>query len=335
MPPWHAEAAPGTFVNDRSLTPAERDVIVKWADGGAPKGDPKFLPPAPVFPEGWEIGKPDAVFTMAKEYAVPESGTIPYQFFTVKTDLTEDKWIQAIEVRPGARAVVHHVLVFASEPGREVKSPGYHQVEPKLPPAAVRGPGSLIATTAPGTNAMVFPAGTAIKVRAGATLIFQMHYTTNGKAAVDRTSVGMIFAKEPPAVEMRTSAFVNPLFVLPAGKAGTQVNAVIEFDEDAEIHALFPHTHLRGKSWEYRLVYPDGRKEVVLSVPKYDFNWQTYYIYAKPLAAPKGSRLEASAVYDNSAANPWNPDPTKDIRWGPQTWEEMQYTGINYTLKNK
>lgn len=335
MPPWHAEAAPGTFVNDRRLTAAERETLIRWADAGAPKGDPKHLPAPPVFPEGWEIGKPDAVFTMAKDYAVPESGTIPYQFFTVKTDFTEDKWIQAIEVRPGARSVVHHVLVFATAPGTEKKPLGYQQVTPKLPAGATRGPGALIATTAPGTNAMVFPAGTAIQVKAGATLMFQMHYTTNGKSAVDRTSVGMIFAKQPPQVEMRTSAFINPLFVLPAGTAGTQVDSAIEFDEDAEIHALFPHTHLRGKSWEYRLVYPGGRKEVVLSVPKYDFNWQTYYIYAKPLAAPKGSRLEASAIYDNSAANKWNPDPGKNVRWGAQTWEEMQYSGINYTLVKK
>ena len=333
MPPWHATQAHGVFSNDRRLSERDKDTLIRWADGGAPKGDPKDLPPAPKFADGWEIGTPDAVISMPREFEVPESGTIAYQFFEAPTNFTEDKWVQAIEVRPGARAVVHHVLVFCREPGTR-RPPGFTQIEPRLPGAASQRelPGSLIATTAPGTNAMTFKPGTAMRIKAGASLAFQVHYTSNGTAAKDRTSVGLIFAKPPPQQEIRNSAFVNPLFVIPPGADNQQVDSAIQFSEDSHIWALFPHTHLRGKSWEYRLVYPDGRSEAVLSVPKYNFNWQTYYVFAKPIAVSKGTRLEATAHYDNSIGNKWNPDPKATVRWGPQTWEEMQYSGITYSV---
>jgi len=191
---------------------------------------------------------------------------------------------------------------------------------------------TLLAMTGAGTNAMVYQPGTAMRVPAGAKIRFQIHYTTMGKEISDRSSVGMIFAKQPPEFEMHTSAFVNPTLVLPPGAADAIVPSAIQFDEDVHITALIPHTHLRGKSWNYTIIYPDGRTETVLPVPHYDFNWQTYYIFTRPLAVPKGSRLEAVAHYDNSANNKSNPDPTKEVHWGEQTWDEMQYTGINYTI---
>ena len=345
MPPWHATQPRGTFLNDRRLTDAEKDTLIRWAKDGAPQGDPKDLPPTPTFTEGWEIGAPDVILSMAKSYEVPPSGTINYQYFTVPTNFNEDKWVQAIEVRPGTRSVVHHVLVFLREPGAQPRQNAFVQVTPPIKAEALRphdpnesqsGDRSksltLAATTAPGTNAMTFRPGTAIRIKAGAVLVFQIHYTANGKVASDTTSVGMIFAKEPPRQEIRNSAFINPSFILPAGDSNKAVDSAIQFTEDSHIWALFPHTHLRGKSWDYRLVYPDGRTETVLAVPKYDFNWQTYYLFATPLAVPKGSRLEATAHYDNSAANAWNPDPKVDVRWGEQTWQEMQYSGITYTV---
>ena len=179
---------------------------------------------------------------------------------------------------------------------------------------------------------MTYGPGDAIRIKAGATLLFQIHYTANGTATTDQTSVGIIFAKEPPRREIRNNAFMNPQLVLPAGATDQAVESAIVFNEDAHITALFPHTHVRGKGWEYRLVDPDGKSEVILPVPKYDFNWQTYYIFSKPLAVQKGSRLEATAHYDNSAGNPSNPDPTVEVHWGEQTWQEMQYTGITYYL---
>jgi hypothetical protein len=346
MPPWHAAAPKGTFANDRRLSDQDRDTIIKWVDAGAPKGDPKDLPPAPKFPDGWEIGTPDLVLSMPSEFEVPASGTVNYQYFQVPTNFTEDKWVQAVEVRPGARSVVHHVLVFCREPGAP-RPAGFVQIVPKMTGLGgphehgdghgerPRGPGALLATTAPGTNAMVFKPGTALLVKAGATLLFQIHYTSNGVATRDRSSVGLIFARQPPEQEIRNSAFVNAMFVIPAGARDQSIESAIQFDDDSHIWALFPHTHLRGKSWEYRLVYPDGRSQVVLSVPKYDFNWQTYYVFAQPLAVPKGSRLEATARYDNSTTNRWNPDPTVDVRWGEQTWQEMQYSGITFTIDNQ
>lgn len=338
MPPWHADAPHGAFSNDRRLSDKDRETLIRWASNGAPKGDPKDLPPAPKFSDGWEIGNPDVVVAMNKPYDVPASGTIAYQYFTMETNFTEDKWVQAIEVRPGARKVVHHILVFCREPGKpSPREAAFKAVVPKLSNGGAdlsAGRGALIATTAPGTNAMIFDPGSALFVKAGSTLTFQIHYTANGTAATDLSSVGMIFAKQPPQIEIRNSAFINPVFTLPAGDGNKEVDSAIEFTQDVHIWALFPHTHLRGKSWEYRMIYPDGKSEVVLSVPKYDFNWQTYYVFSKPLIVPKGSRLEATAHYDNSVNNKFNPDPTKDVRWGEQTWQEMQYSGITYSIDN-
>lgn len=358
MPPWHAVAPAGTFSNEPRITAAEKKTLVDWASNGAPQGDPKDMPPAPVFPTGWTIGKPDSILTMAQPYDVPASGEVAYQFFSIPTNFTEDKWVQAIEIRPGARSAVHHVLVFATEPGGTPRVNPWVQVgaagarsgaagtiaqqNPALVQAlrgrlldAAGNRGPLIATTAPGTNALTFPAGSALRIKAGAVLTLQVHYTTTGKPEKDRTSVGLIFtagANQPPKQEVRTASFVGLQLRIPPGASNHRVDCNIEFNQDIHITALFPHTHLRGKSWEYRLTYPDGREEVVLSVPQYDFNWQTYYQFAKPLAVPKGSRLLAIAHYDNSANNKANPDPTVEVRWGDQTTEEMQYSGITYTL---
>ena len=353
MPPWHAEAPEGTFVNERRLTAEEKQTLIQWAANGAQEGNPKDLPQPPVFPAGWTIGTPDAVVAMAQPYEIPASGTIAYQYFQVPTNFTEDKWIQALEIRPGERSVVHHVLVFASEPGGTTRQQPFvqrndggrgGQIAPAVAEAlaaavqrgrvqnaaATRGP--LIATTAPGTNAQVFQPGSALRIKAGSVLTLQIHYTATGKAEKDRTSVGFVFAKDAPKQEVRSASFINVQLAIPPRASDYSLDAQVEFTQDTHITALFPHTHLRGKSWEYRLKYPDGREEVVLSVPHYDFNWQTYYQFAKPLAVPKGSRLVATAHYDNSANNKSNPNPNAEVRWGDQTWEEMQYSGITYTV---
>lgn len=336
MPPWHAAQPRDTFLNDRRLSDSEKNTLIRWTEAGGLQGDPKDLPPRPQFVEGWEIGKPDVVLGMAEPYHVTASGTIAYQYFTIPTNFTEDKFVQAIEVRPGTRRVVHHILVFIRRKGPPASARAFLPVVPKMPPSndpngqVELGPGTLIATTAPGTNAMTYAPGQAIRVPAGSELIFQVHYTANGAETTDQSSVGMIFAKEPPRQEIHNSAFVNFLLKLPPGADNQAVDSAIEFNEDVHVTALFPHTHLRGKSWEYRLIYPDGRSQIVLSVPKYDFNWQTYYVYTTPLVVPKGSRLEATAHYDNSVNNVSNPNPKVEVHWGDQTWQEMQYSGITY-----
>lgn len=354
MPPWHADPAIGTFVNDRSLSEAEKTTIIEWVDGGAPEGDPDKLPAAPVFADGWQIGTPDVVLEMPVSFAVPAQGEIAYQYFTTPTNFAEDTWVQALEVRPGTRSVVHHILAYARDPSGRRQPSGFRPIplEAAAESAAARAraqgaergrrgdarrgprrnPGTLIGTMAPGTNPMVFEHGTALRIPKGSELVFQVHYTANGTASTDRSRVGMVLAKEPPEREMWVGQFMNGVFEIPPGASNQQVDAMIEFTEETEIFALFPHTHLRGKRWEYRLRYPDGRMEDVLSVPEYDFNWQTYYIFEQPLLVPKGARILASAWYDNSAANRANPDPTSAVRWGDQTWEEMQYSGLTYSV---
>lgn len=371
MPPWHADVTRGKFVNDRRLTDQERDTVVRWADAGAPRGDAKDLPPAPTYTTGWSIGKPDLIVTMPTAYKVPAQGTISYQYFEAETKLTEDKWVQAMEIRPGSRAHVHHVLVYVRDPSmltaprvpppfRPINYPapaaaaptGTQAPRPPQPPAgspaaggtaqaaqtpqpaqggaARRGP--LFAGTAPGTDATILAPGTGMLLRAGSVVTFQIHYTSNGTEAEDRSSIGFIFATQPPTTELKVTAMINPRFVIPPGAEDHAVPSGFEIVEDMTIHRMVPHTHLRGKAWEYKVTYPDGRSEIVLSVPRYDFNWQTDYIFAEPLRLPKGSKLEAVARYDNSKNNKSNPDPTAEVRWGDQTWEEMQYTQIIFTL---
>jgi hypothetical protein len=343
MPPWHADAPRGTFHNERGLSPAEKDTLARWANGGAPPGDPKDLPAAPLFADGWSIGKPDAVFEMTEDYKVPAEGTIAYEYFYVPTNFTEPKWVKAIEVRPGNRSVVHHVLVYYRARPDMQRTAVFRSTNPehrKLPPSP-RGlrpprrdlqlPQRLLATYAPGTNPQTTPDGTAFRLEPGGIIELQMHYTTNGEVASDRTKIGFIFAKEEGLKEVRPGHFLNATLSLPAGAADVAISTEIEFMQDATVWGLFPHTHLRGKKWEYRLLQPDGSSKVILSVPTYDFNWQTYYMFKEPLQVPKGAKIVSTAWYDNSAANKSNPDPKADVTWGDQTWEEMQYTGVLFT----
>lgn len=342
MPPWHADAPHGTFLNERGLTTAEKDTLRAWVAGGSPKGDPKDMPAAPHYVDGWTIGKPDVVLEMQEAYKVPADGMIEDQYFYIPTNFTEAKWVQAIEVRPGDRSVVHHVLVnHMARPDME-RAPTlkFNKVWQNLPD---RTPGShpptrqedvpsrLIATYAPGTAPQVFRPGTAVRLEPGGVLELQMHYTANGKPSTDRTRVGLIFSKDPAPREIRPSNFYNTTFTLPAGSADTAVDAEVEFVQDATVWGLFPHTHLRGKKWQYVLLLPDGSRRTILSVPRYDFNWQTYYMFAEPLQVPKGSKIISTAWYDNSRANRHNPDPKIDVKWGDQTWEEMQYSGILFS----
>jgi hypothetical protein len=349
MPPWHADPAYGHFSNDRRLSQQEKDVLVRWASSGAARGDPRDLPALPSYPAGWTIGQPDAIVSLPIAHPVPADGEVPYQYFEVPTTFTDDRWIQAVEVRPGNRSVVHHVLVFCREPNpapRELvlrplplespapsASPSAASASPPTVTPSRRGP--LLATTAPGMNATVFPPGTAMLLKAGSVLTFQMHYTTNGEVTTDRTSIGFVFAKKPPGIEVRATAFTNGRFVIPAGAPDHAVESGVSFLDDVTLYSIFPHTHVRGKRWEYQLTTPDGRTETLLSVPRYDFNWQTDYVFAAPLKVAKGSVLRAVARYDNSPANPANPDPNVEVRWGEQTWEEMQYTGLNYSIDRK
>jgi hypothetical protein len=342
MPPWHADAASGPFRNDRRLSEKEVATIAAWVDGGAKEGDPKDLPAQPEFYAGWNIGKPDAVFSIPVEYDVPADGVVEYQYFTVPTNFKQDMWLQAAEIKFGERSVVHHAIVFVHDPKKGPAFPaGLRGRTDQMPPQP-RNPetarmqtklGTLLHGSAPGEQAAIYAPGHARLIPAGAELIFQLHYTPNGKAAKDRTSIGIKFAPEAPEYEERTVGVMNGRFAIPAGEANYRVDSSATFTEDAEITALFPHMHLRGKSFQYRLIYPDGRSQVVLDVPRYDFNWQSGYQFATPLKAPKGTRMECVAYFDNSTGNKWNPDATRTIYWGDQTWEEMMIGWTTYSVK--
>jgi hypothetical protein len=341
MPPWHADAPHGTFLNERGLTDDEKATIFRWVANGAPRGDPRDMPSPPAYPRGWSIGKPDVVFEMQEDYKVPADDVVQYEYFYIPTNFTEPKWIQAIEVRPGNRNVVHHVLVFHQAKPDVQRTPvlKFNAEWQKLPPrtagtrpASENGvPSRLLATYAPGTNPQVFRPGTAIRLEPGGLIELQMHYTASGKDETDRTKVGLIFSKDPAPREVRAAQFFNATLNLPPGAPDVAVNGEVEFVQDTTVWGLFPHTHVRGKKWEYILQLPDGTKKTILSVPRYDFNWQTYYMFREPLEVPRGARILSTAWYDNSAGNKSNPDPTATVTWGDQTWEEMQYTGILFS----
>jgi len=355
MPPWHADPKHGKFTNDRSLAAADKDVLTRWANGGAPEGDPKDLPAAPKFVDGWQLGQPDVVLQLPVEYKVPADGFVEYEYFELPTNFTEDKWMDGLEVRPGNRAVVHHVIVSVRPPKPERRPAGFRAAtgmgippgqsgggaEPEgsekrargqsLFPPPQRG-GQAIGGFAPGNSYLKFDPGSAMLLRAGSTLVVQMHYTTNGTPQTDRTKIGLFLAKEAPTVEMRMGTLVNGKLDIPPGASDYSIAAEMTTTADVTLRQLLPHTHLRGKSWEYTATYPDGRTEVILSVPKYDFNWQTDYVFAAPLKLPEGTRIRAVAHYDNSTANKSNPDPKVNVKWGDQTWEEMMFTAFVYSI---
>jgi hypothetical protein len=310
MPPWGSDQPHGIFKNDPRLSEPEIATIIAWIDGGAPKGDDKDLPVVPSFADGWTIGEPDAIFTMTEDFKIPATGAVEYQYIRIPVNLAEDRWMQAIEIKPGARAQVHHVIAFTQPAGEEIK------------PGGALGPTNLGGVT-PNKPGVVFDPGVARLLRGRQDIILQIHYTTNGKEATDRTQVGIIFAKEPPKKIAAGGMALNPRFVIPAGAEAHEVRATQVLAQETTLMNLTPHMHVRGKDMTYIAHYPDGTSETLLSVPKYDFNWQITYQLATPKVLPKGTEIEVIAHFDNSTGNKYNPDPTKDVRWGDQTWEEM------------
>jgi mono/diheme cytochrome c family protein len=319
MPPWHADPKFGEWKNDRRLSTQEVDTIAAWVDAGAPEGDPKDAPPPRKFIDGWQIGTPDATYSILGKERVPADGTIPYRSLFVPTGLKEDKWVQAVEIRPGARQVVHHVLAFVIFPLNRLSE------QP-----TIDGLNGYLGIFVPGESPMVFPEGTGKYVPAGATIAFQIHYTAVGEAAEDQTQIGFLWTKKPPKQEVVTHSVTNKAIRIPAGAGDHPQEASYTFTHDARILSFLPHMHVRGKAFKYVAVAPDGKEEVLLDVPRYDFNWQTCYRLKEPKAVKRGTTIRALARFDNSKENPANPDPTKDVRWGQQTWEEMLVGYLDY-----
>jgi peroxiredoxin/mono/diheme cytochrome c family protein len=317
MPPWHADPRYGHFENERILSAKDRATLLAWVDQGAPLGDPSAMPAPRTFPEGWMIGTPDVVFEVPDYYVVAAQGVLPYQHFKVPTNFKEDRWIQAVEARPGEKSVVHHIIVYVDD---------HKQGEGRRNERLMH-----LVGFAPGDLPSIYPAGTAKLIPAGSDLIFQIHYTPMGHVKSDKSSVAFVFAKEPPAHKAVTLGISQQKFAIPPGNDNYAVSSTFTFPTDAHLLNLMPHMHLRGKDFKYTATYPDGSTEILLSVPAYDFGWQSMYRLTEPKSMPKGTRIDCAAHFDNSAKNTANPDPTKTVRWGEQTFEEMMIGFIDFS----
>ena len=304
MPPWHADPRYGRFSNNLSLAPGEKEMLVAWIDAGAPEGDSTGAPTPRAFAAGWRIPEPDVVFEIPQPFNIPARGILDYQYFSVPTRFTEDQWVEMAEVRPTERSVVHHAIVM---------------VEPRDGPRKQE----YLAGYAPGMTPQIWKPGQARLIKAGSVLVFEMHYTANGQPARDRTRIGFVFARKPVTERIVTLRAAAYGFLIPPGEADYRVDAADTIEEAVYLVGMRPHMHLRGKSFVFRAVYPNGETETLLNVPRYDFAWQPYYYLETPKLLPRGTRIECTAVFDNSSNNPYNPNPAAAVVWGHQSWDEM------------
>ena len=301
-----------------------------------PKAIPYDMPAPATFIEGWGIPKPDKVFELPHAFSVPASGMVEYQYVIIPTGFTEDKWVQAAEARPTDRSVVHHIIAYVREPGSNYfkgQKPGvFFEAPPpkqdeKNDTSAL--PSDFLVGYAPGQNAEILQPGQAKLIKAGSDIVLEVHYTPNGKATTDQARVGIIFAKEKPKERVLTLSAVNGTFKIPPGDPNYRVDADFEVPRDVRLVSLHPHMHTRGKDFEYRLTFPDGKTQTLLKVPAYNWHWQLWYTLDAPIALPKGTKIECTAHFDNSPDNPENPDPTKTVIWGQQNSDEMMVGFFN------
>ncbi len=314
MPPWHADPQHGEFQNDRHMSDEEKSLIDQWVAAGAPEGDPANLPEPREFVTGWQMpDEPDFVMDITETpFEVKAEGEVKYQYFSISPGFQEDKWVKAVELQPGNRAVVHHILMFVLPEGAERES---------FPGGATGYDGAYV----PGLRTIPYPDGMAKLFPANSSLVFQVHYTPVGTAQEDVSRIGLWFADEEDVeYEVRSISAVNTEINIPPGDDNYRAEANSrKMRTDARLIELLPHMHLRGKAFRYEAVYPDGTTETLLDVPEYDFNWQTAYRFTEPKSFPQGTRIHCVAHFDNSEKNLNNPDPEERVKWGTQTWEEM------------
>jgi hypothetical protein len=330
MPPWFADPCCGHFSNDPSLAPQEITTLETWAESGAPSGDVHDAPGPRRWTEGWNIPQPDLVIEMPKPVELPAHGDIEYTYEIVPTGFTEGKWVQMSEVRPSSRMNVHHAVVYVRPPDSQWlrHAPvGVSFTASDLKTDEDRRDAhwtdaDVLLVYAPGSSPDNWPAGMAKFIPAGSDIVFQMHYMAHGHPASDRSSIGIVFAKETPKQRVLTLQLTNDHFAIPPGADDYRVEARGTLPNDATLLSFLPHMHLRGKRFEYNIVYPHGRIETLLRV-RWDFYWQMSYRLAEPMALKAGTMLQAVAWYDNSKNNPHNPDADAEVRWGDQTYDEM------------
>jgi len=334
MPPWFADPSAGHFANDRSLTDADLKTIVAWADSGAAEGDARDKPAPLQWKEGWNI-QPDIVFEMPVPYDIPATGTMEYTYFVTPTGLKEDTWVTMGEIRPQARGNVHHVIAYVRPPGStwmKDAEVGVAYVPPKREGSQAqpnsqqlsKDTNEFLVGYVPGMQPQRYDVDHSAKlIPAGSDIVFEVHYTTNGKAGQDRSKVGLTLAKTVPEKRFITLVGRSLDFAIPPGDANYEAKSLVKFTEPVEFVEQQPHMHLRGKDMSVRMTYPTGESETILNVPHYDFNWQLVYYHQEPLQIPKGTLMEITAHWDNSPNNKWNPDPAATVRWGDQSWDEM------------
>ncbi len=330
MPPWFADPVIGHFSNDPSLTQQEIETLVHWADAGAPAGDPHAAPPPRQWPEGWMIPQPDVVVRMPKPVALPARGDVDYTYEIVPTGFSEDKWVRMSEIQPSSRANVHHAVVYVRPPNSNwlrhaplgVPFTGADMTDDQDREDTRFTQADILLVYAPGSSPDNWPEGMAKFVPAGSDLVFQMHYMAHGHATTDQSSIGIVFASQPPKQRVLTLQLTNDRFVIPPSVDDYRVEVHGSLPNDATLLSFFPHMHLRGKRFEYNILRPDKSTEALLRV-NYNFYWQLSYRLAEPRPLPAGTVLQAVAWYDNSKNNPHNPDPNAAVRWGDQTYDEM------------
>ncbi len=320
MPPWHASPEYGHFSNDRRLSDDEKTLLAAWVRAGTPQGDVKDLPAPPQFADGWRLPRVDQEIYMSDTaFEVPAEGTVNYKYYVVDPGFKEDKWVQGAQCRPGNRGVVHHIILFFRPPRGGNRSDD--DIE--------RG---FLTATAPGAHPLLLEDRMAKLVPAGSKFVFQMHYTPNGSPQKDRSSVGLMFAEAGTVRKtVNTMAVETHMIFIPPKVSDYQLETSHTFRRDALVLSLFPHMHVRGKSFRYEAQYPDGTKEILLDVPCYDFAWQQTYALAEPKLLPKGTKLRCIAHYDNSPENVANPNPNRIVHWGEQTWDEMLMGFLDFT----
>jgi hypothetical protein len=336
MPPWKAVAGYGEFKHENRLTDAQIAQIKSWHEAGAPKGEGNE-PEPPTFTTDWSLGKPDLIVSADRDYKLAAEGEDVYRNFAIKTDFKEPRWIRAMDVAPGNRKVVHHVIAFLDEGDRAKNLEG--QAKDGQPGYESSGggvgfmPNGALGGWAPGLQPFATPKGSAFLLKPGTTIVLQVHYHKSGKEETDQTKLALYFAGEKVDKEMRLAWIANPFFRLPAGDASKSVNMSFTIPYDSTAYGAMPHMHMLGKSMKAWIELPDGKEMPLVHVTDWDFNWQLLYEFAKPLKIPAGSTIRATAVYDNSADNPRNPnEPPKEVRWGEQTTDEMALLIVSYTL---
>ncbi len=344
MPPWFAAPAPGgkkVWANDRTLPADDKADLLSWLKSDRPLGDSSQAPLGRTYQEGWLIGKPDLELQFDKPMPVKATGTMPYQNVEIESTVTEDKWVRAIEIRPTAREVVHHVLVFVAPPKGE---PGQGNGDSE-------DRDGFFGLYVPGNSVISYPQGLAKKLPKGSRLRFQMHYTPNGTATTDRTRIGLLFADKPPTYEVRTVGIVNTHLSIPPGADNHPETASLRVPSTSTLLGFFPHMHLRGKAFRFEISGPEVQaksgseakpgsasknetegSEIILDVPAYDFNWQLFYRLAEPRRLNAGTKITATGWFDNSDKNPANPDPKRRVPWGPQTSDEMMLGYVEYIV---